>query len=139
MADLDAFIFLEDAAQKYNVPMHVLADLIEKGNLRAVRVNRKVAVSASDAFDLVKEMTGDGKKYAALEGSPIRVGEASEKYEIPSGTLSRWAKQGYIRVIERGPKLCVLNEADVAKAKDLAEHLGMRGGRGVITGPVYSV
>jgi predicted site-specific integrase-resolvase len=138
MAELEKFIPLEDAAQRYSLQAHILARLVDKGELRAVRVNRKIAVAEREVFDLVKEMAGNGR-HEDLEGSPIRVGEASEKYQIPSGTLSRWAQQGYIRTLERGPKLCVLNEADVARARELTERLGMRGGRGVLKGPVYSV
>jgi hypothetical protein len=52
---------------------------------------------------LTKELTGDRKKYAVLEGRPIRVGEAAKKYQISSGTLSRWAARGHIRVMKRGP------------------------------------
>ncbi|MBN1811303.1 MAG: hypothetical protein JXA14_05670 [Anaerolineae bacterium] len=139
MAELETYIPLEDAAQKYDLRAHVLTDLVEKGELRAVQVGRKVAVAEDEVFDLVKEMTGDGKKYATLEGKPIRVSKAAEKYQMPHATLSKWAKRGYIRVIEQRPRLLLLNEADVAKARDLAERLNMTGGRGVITGPVYSM
>ncbi|MBN1811459.1 MAG: hypothetical protein JXA14_06470 [Anaerolineae bacterium] len=138
MAELETYIPLEDAAQKYDLRAHVLTDLVEKGELRAVQVGRKIAVAEGEVFDLVKEMTGDGRRYAALEGRPIRVSKAAEKYQMPHATLSKWAKRGYIRVIEQRPRLLLLNEADVAKARDLAERLNMTGGRGVITGPVYS-
>ena len=76
--------------------------------------------------------------YASLEGNPIRLTRAAEKYQLSQSALSCWARRGYIRVVERGPKLLLLNEADVAKAKDLSVRLGMRKGYGVITGPVYA-
>jgi hypothetical protein len=101
MAELETYIPLEDAAQKYDLRAHVLTDLVEKGELRAVQVGRRIAVAEGEVFDLVKEMTGDGKKYAPLEGKPIRVSKAAEKYQMPHATLSKWAKRGYICVIER--------------------------------------
>ena len=138
MAELETFIPLEDAARKYHLHKHLLTDLVERGKIKAVRINRRIAVAEEEVFNLVKEMTEDGRKYAALEGKPIRLTKAAEKYQIAQPTLSKWAKRGYIRVIERGPRLLLLNEADVARAKDLAKCLGMRGGRGVIKRPVYS-
>ena len=138
MAELEKFIPLEDAAQKYGLQMHVLADLIDRGKLRAVRINHTVAVAEGGVFEFVKETNGNGKKYAKLEGKPIRLTRAANKYQISPAALSDWTKRGYIRTVERGPKLLLLNEADVARAKDLAELLGMRRGRGVIGGPVYS-
>jgi hypothetical protein len=71
---------IEVAAQKYNLHAHMLADLVDKGELRAVQVGRKIAVAEGEVFELVEEMTGDAKKYEPLEGKPIRVSRAAEKY-----------------------------------------------------------
>ena len=139
MPDLESFILLEEAARRYGLHVRLLNQLVEKGDIRAAMIDHKIVVAESEIVAFVQKTVRDGKKYTALEGKPIRATKAAEKYQIPQGTLSRWAKRGYIRVIERGPKLLLLNEADVARAKDLAEHLGMRGGRGVIGGPVYSI
>jgi hypothetical protein len=136
--DLEKFILLEDAARRYHLQIHVLTNLVERRILRAVRINRKIAVSEDEVFEVVKQTVGS-RGYTALEGKPIRASEAAEKYRVPHATLSKWAKRGYIRVIEQRRRLLLLNEADVARAKDLVEHLGMREGRGVITGPVYSL
>ena len=138
MANLETFISLEEAAQKYGLHVRLLNQLVENGEITAGLVDHKIVIAESEVVSFVKKTVGDGKKYAALEGKPIRVSKAAQKYQIPSGTLSRWVNRGYIRVMERGPKLCVLNEADVARAKDLAERLGMRRGRGVVKSPVYS-
>jgi predicted site-specific integrase-resolvase len=139
MAEFERFIFLDDAAKKYGIHVDTLVGLVEEGQLRAVRVNRKIAIAENEVFDLIKQTVAGRARYATLEGKPIRVSEASEKYQIPHATLSKWAKRGYIRVIEQRRRLLLLNEADIARAKDLAERLGMKGGRGVITGPVYSI
>jgi transposase len=63
-----------------------------------------------------------------LDGRPIGVREAAEKYDLSTGSLSRWIKCGYIRTLSndrprgRGKKR-LLNEADVAYASLLAnEH-----------------
>jgi hypothetical protein len=138
MAELETFIPLKDAARKYDLPMSLLTDLVEKGEIQAVQVNNSIAVAEKELFGLVRARVGKGGGYKSLEGKPIRLTRAAEKYQVSQAALSCWARRGYIRVIERGPKLLLLNEADVAKAKDLAVHLGMRRGHGVITGPVYA-
>jgi hypothetical protein len=138
MAELEIFIPLEDAAREYDLPTSLLTDLVEKEEIRAIQINGSIAVAEDEMFGLVSARTGDGKMYAPLEGNPIRLTRAAEKYQLSQSALSCWARRGYIRVVERGPKLLLLNEADVAKAKDLAVRLGMRKGYGVITGPVYA-
>jgi hypothetical protein len=137
MAELETFISLEDAAYKYDLPTSLLTDLVEQEEIRAIQVNDSIAVAEDEMFGLVSARTGDRKRYAPLEGNPIRLTRAAEKYRLSKSALSCWVKRGYIRVVERGPKLLLLNEADVAKAKDLADHLGMRRGHSVIRGPVY--
>lgn len=51
-----------------------------------------------------------------LVGSRIRVSDAAEKYRVNQPTLTRWADAGYIGILERAPKLLILDEADVARA-----------------------
>jgi len=52
--------------------------------------------------------------YSHLEGVGIHVAAAARKYNIPHPTISRWAKQGYIRIIGREKNRLCLNEAQVA-------------------------
>ena len=58
-------------------------------------------------------------KFAPLRGQPISASEASQKYsdkyKVPMGPalFSRWAKLGYITVLERGYRL-QLDEAETA-------------------------
>jgi hypothetical protein len=54
-----------------------------------------------------------------LVGHPVRVTDAATKYDISHVNLSRWADAGYIRIIERAPKLLVLDEADVKRAVEI--------------------
>jgi hypothetical protein len=56
-----------------------------------------------------------------LIGQPIRVSDAAEKYDISHVNLIRWADAGYITVIERGPKLLELDEADVKRVTTIFE------------------
>jgi len=138
MVELESFLTLQEAADKYKISAEILTQLANSGKIRAVRLNGNgggIAVAEKDVRKRVLDLAQEN--YSELEGRPIRVTKAAERYNIPQGTLSRWAKANYIRVLERGPKLLLLNEADVARARDITQQLEMRKGRGVLTGPVY--
>jgi hypothetical protein len=64
-----------------------------------------------------------------LSGVPIHVSEAARKYDISSGTLSRWADAGHIRVIGHEGNKTLLNEADVAFIKMVIDTEGLRQGQ----------
>ena len=51
-----------------------------------------------------------------LEGQTIRLMDAHRKYGVPEGTLWNWANAGLIDIVERGPKLLVINESSIAQA-----------------------
>lgn len=139
MAQLESFLTLREAAAKYKISAEALTHFANSGKIRAVRLNGnggEIAVAEEDVRREVLDLAQEN--YSDLEGRPIRVTEAAKRYNIPHGTLSRWAKANYIRVLERGPKLLLLNEADVARARDITRQLEMRQGRGVLTGPVYA-
>jgi len=60
----------------------------------------------------------------ALIGNPIRLMDAHRKYDVPEGTIWNWSKSGIVVVLERGPKLLVLEEASVAKAAAIFKFVG---------------
>lgn len=139
MAELETYLTLQEATDKYKISAEVLTHFANSGKIRAVRLNGNgggIAVAEEDVRRKVLDLAQEN--YSELEGRPIRVTEAAERYDIPQGTLSRWVKANYIRVLERGPKILLLNEADVARARDITRRLEMRKGRGVLTGPVYT-
>ena len=69
------------------------------------------------------------RDYAHLEGKPIGVREAAQKYDVPAPTLSRWATRGIIRELGSGAGKRLLNEADVAVA--VAVYRARGGGKGI--------
>lgn len=65
--------------------------------------------------------------YKSLQGIRIHVSEAARKYNIPNPTISRWAKKGYIKIIDRVGNKTYLDEADVARCAEVYQD---RGGQG---------
>ena len=61
-----------------------------------------------ESFDFVPD--------SALIGNPIRAYDASKKYDVAHNTITQWADAGIVAILERGPKLLVLDEATVARA-----------------------
>lgn len=140
MARLESFLTLQEAAAKYKISAEVLTHFANSGKIRAVRLNGnggEIAVAEEDVEKAARELALED--CTELKGKGIRVSNAAEKYGIPYQTLSRWAYAKRIRIMEQGPRLLIVNEADVARAAKLAAELGMRQGKGVITEPVYEV
>ena len=109
---MEEYLLLEEAARRYQINREMLKYLAEAGKIRAVKVNGNIAMAEVDIMNLL----ASGEIDPDLVGHPIRLSEASEKYNIPSGTLTRWAYTGRVRIIRRGPKLLELDEADVKHA-----------------------
>ncbi|MBC8447076.1 MAG: hypothetical protein H8D78_04935 [Chloroflexi bacterium] len=119
-----------EAARRYNIPEGVLGRFVEEGRVRRGASDGFPLVVEQDVQELARKVSRN--RFAHLEGRPIRLTKAEEKYGIPNPTLSRWAHSGRIRILRRGPKLLEMDEADVAYARLLADMLGMRKGRGVL-------
>lgn len=112
MLDVPTYIPLETAATRCGLDPAVLNRAIDSGTIRAVNVdgNGGLAVAEDDVRVMAIEYDDE------LEGKPIRVTKAAEKYNVTHASLSRWADAGYIRIIKREPKLLLLDEADVKQA-----------------------
>ena len=110
-----AYIPLDVAARKYGVSKKVLRQRIESGKLKSVKLadgGLLVADNNDPSLNIKRE------DFEHLRGQKISMSEASRKYSTPEITIphqnfSRWAKTGYIKVLERGWKV-LLDEADVA-------------------------
>lgn len=137
---LDCLITLEEAAEKYHFSLEALAKLTRprRGKIRAWRLNGQTVVQEDEVRKIAETRDKLREQVGYLDGQPIGMSEGARKYGLEYPTISRWAKAGYIRIIERkGPGREVLvNEADVKYAKLLTEHRGKRRGKRVFT-PEY--
>jgi predicted site-specific integrase-resolvase len=116
LADLTTYLPLQIAAERYHVDSQTLHHAIRAGTVRAIQNSQgEVLVAGEDigVMQIEPEVDPD------LQGKPIRAIEASNKYNVSHVNLSRWAEAGYIRVLERGPKLLVLDEAEVKRAVEV--------------------
>jgi len=131
-AALPVYVPLEESLRRFAVDRETLRQAVERGEVKAMTIDGTLAVAEEDVR-VLSIRVNLWKLVKHLEGVPIGVGEACEKYGLPLASLYRWIQWGYIRVMSeatgkgRGKKR-ILNEADVAYAHLLRQRLGK--GRG---------
>ena len=123
---LPTYIPLDEAVSRYRLSAPMLTQMIEKGTIKAVRINGSLAVAETDidAIALRDELRAQVKH---LNGVPIGVNDAAKKYNLSTGSLTRWIAAGYIRTLSEGRprgrgRKRFLNESDVAYARLLVKH-----------------
>ncbi len=104
-----AFISLEKATQRYNVPVNVLIEAVDRGAIKAVKVGNIVKISESDvsivAAQVQKRQDND---------ELVSISEAARRLGLPSGTVFQWHEHGWLPVLALGirrAKLVSWNQA----------------------------
>ncbi len=131
--DLPTYVSISEALERYHLGRETLTRLIENGRVRAVEVDGGIAVAGEDLEDIVDTLRAI-QIDESLVGEPIRATEAAEKYKVSERTIGRWAEAGYIQVVDRGPKLLLLDEADVKLATEIFKEARQRTGSSVRAG-----
>ena len=141
-AEVPRYVPLTDAARRYDLNPRLLTSMVEAGRIDAVEVNGDIAVAEEDVNKTRKAVAKREelwRRVQHLEGQGIGVNEAAQRYDLSTGSLTRWMQGGYIRILRRGnPKggrgnKTLLNESDVAYAKLASEERRARPGRRVFT------
>jgi len=107
----NTYIPLPEAIRKYGMSRNTLLERIKSGTLSAAKLPDGEYLVAENELD--PSLNIKREDFEHLRGRKISVSESSRKYNIPHTNFSRWAKLGYITVLERGWKV-LLDEADVA-------------------------
>lgn len=76
-----------------------------------------------------KEDRPEWQQVKHLQGVGIHVSEASRKYSILTGTISRWIKRGLISIIGYDGNKTMIDEADIAYMAAMYQDRGGRGRR----------
>ena len=143
VAALPTYIPLTEAARRYGLSEAALRRAVEKGIIRAVRTPRGEILVVNEAVTQVKEHIARReqlwKQVSHLDGHPIGIREACEKYRLDVSSIYRWIDKGYVRVLSRGNKgggrgrKRTLNEADVAYISLVADLRGRKQGKKIVT------
>jgi hypothetical protein len=120
------YLSLKEAAKKHNVEEKVLTQLISAGIIEAVEENGEtfVAVDKNGNGDNGRKSQTKEEiitaKFIHLEGQPITLSEAAEKYDIPRGTIESWYYRAkYIQPIPPDSYPANFDEAEVAYLADI--------------------
>ena len=117
MTDLPTYLPLSQVAEQYQLSREALRQAVNDGTIKAARVpGGEIFVDTDDVKRLTLPVDPE------LEGQPIRVTEAAEKYGVEQSSLTRWANAGYIQILEKGPKLLILDEGHVQRAVTIFHH-----------------
>ena len=106
-----SYIPLELAARKYGLSKKALRQKVDSGKLSYAKTPSGDLLVADHGID--QSLNIKREDYEHLRGRKISVRDAAKKYNIAPMTFSRWAKAGYITVLDRGWKV-KMDEADVA-------------------------
>lgn len=128
-------LHVKEAAAKYKIPEPEIRELIEAGRLKLYTVDDSehwelvdkdaVAIIAAERFIRRED-------FQHLDGVEISISEASFKYHLHVGTLSKWVKAGRIKELGSDPRhkqRKFVNEADVAYLAALRDVKGTKPGR----------
>jgi predicted site-specific integrase-resolvase len=113
VANLPTYLLLEEAAVRHERDVEDLERDIQEGRVQALRTLEGHVLVANEDVSLASKLEQVDVEIA-LEGTPIRLMDAARKYRVSDANLVHWTDAGYIRVLERAPKLLILDEADVA-------------------------
>jgi hypothetical protein len=65
-----------------------------------------------------------------VAGNPILISEAAKRYKFHSTSIYNWIASGWVKVIQPEPRVMV-NEGDIALAREIADMVGHLPGRAV--------
>ena len=120
---------LKDAAEKYNVEPEKLQELVDQGDVRSGMLGDELIVLEDDVRTYVAERDVTREQFKHLEGVEIGINQAAIKYRFNGVTLAEWVRKGKLRLIRQKGNRRLINEADVAYARALADIKGLRSGR----------
>ncbi len=118
---------LKDAARQYALSEALLERLAKDGIIRSGILEDELHLAVEDLEPIAERLSR--ANFRGLEGQPIELTAASQRYDLPFRSLLNWAKRGHIRIIRSGRRPMLLNEADVAYTRELARIRGITGGK----------
>lgn len=104
------YLLWQEAVRKYGVNEQALQTAIERGLVRAIRVNGHIAVAEED----VRKLRDANGEPAADLPRYIPLAEAAKRYGIAEQTLREAVDSGTIRAVQLGEEVAV-REGDVEK------------------------
>ena len=124
---IPTFVTVGEAAKRTGADPARISRLAKLGHIRAAALDDGgILVAMEDVKHIV---VVDRSKFSHMDGIAIHVSEAARKYRFSIGTISRWARAGHIKVLGKDRNRTLLNEADIAYIRAVADAVGLRQGQ----------
>lgn len=131
------WISMQEAVEQFSLSEELLERLAKDGVIRSGILEGKLHLVFEDIQPIAARL--NRANFHGLEGHAIELGDASTRYQLSRRSLLNWAKRGHIRVLRAGRRPLLLNEADVAYTKELANIRGITEGKALFpTSQQYS-
>lgn len=113
---LELFITPEHAAKQLETSVETVLQMVDDGKVRAATMtDGTLGISQQSLFHLLpKEALPVYQEYEELKGVPIRMFEASKKYNVSPSTITHWVQRGHISQLNQEGRKIFIDEADVA-------------------------
>ncbi len=118
-SNLPTYLPLNEAAKQYEISVDTLKAALEQNNLKAIQLPDGGILIAVEDVQVLAEQLQPQPVLPELSGQPIRAADAANKYQVSTSNLVNWVSAGYINILERGPKLLLLDEGDVQRVAGL--------------------
>ena len=121
---LESYLTLSEAARKYGISTDALTRLVKDGIIRAVHDKEGTAVITVQTVDnatAVRMILDEIKpeQYEHLRGKRIRLMEAARECEVEPSNLLRWVERGYVRKLDEGFQMLVIDQGDAKFVSDI--------------------
>jgi excisionase family DNA binding protein len=109
---MDTLLTISEAARIVHLSEKDLYELIKNGTIKSAMHSGTIFVTKEEvtAFTPLQKREGYHNALASVE---IGIVEASEKYNIPHPTISRWVKSGLIQILRQDGRKKLISEGDI--------------------------
>ncbi|GAB4428728.1 MAG: hypothetical protein Kow0031_09010 [Anaerolineae bacterium] len=134
------YVPLKEAAKKHNVDEQVLTQLISAGMINAKKEAGEILVAVdkndNSAGGLQTKEEIIAAKYGDIQGQPITLSKAAEKYNVSLSTIKAWLyRNNYIAPIIENSHPAFFDEAEIAYLAEIF-HKRKRKGTGFFGAPL---
>jgi len=114
---------VDQAAQVLGMDVAILRHLLDAGIVHGTCR----CLNLDEATEIAEQIKASR---APVQGNGISIAHASDLYSFSKQSIYKWISDSWVRVVQQKPMLLV-NQADMATARVLADLLGHRPGRAV--------
>ncbi len=125
------YVPLPDAIAAHHLDANQVQQAVESGEIETARLPDETILLLDESLRewLANRVTRERFKH--LEGQEISIHEAAQKYAFSWASIATWIERGFVKELKKNGRKRMINEADVAYARALADLKRPIAGQGV--------